>query len=132
MRAALLLALSLAPLPALAQAVPETCTVTRQCTGAECTDNPGVTLRLEATATGLVSWDVAVPTTRIELTELPGSGPRSWAGRAPELQATVLMTLLREGVMQVAMHAPENPQHVFVAYLDCPLASPSPAPTKRR
>lgn len=130
MRPALLLAL-LCPLPALAQSLPQTCTVSQQCMGGECTANPGVTLHLEPTATGIVSWDAAVPHERVELTTLPGAGAPAWSGRAPAIDATVLMTQVSATRIQVVMHSLRPGQALLTADLDCG-AAPPPAPSKRR
>lgn len=124
MRLALaLLALAL-PAPLLAQAFPPQCTVTRQCQGDDCTDNPGVTLAFETTATGLVSWDIEVPHERIALTALPGDGPASWTGRAPDLNAAILMTRIAPDQIVMSMHSDFGPEPFFTARLTCAVVQP--------
>lgn len=126
MRRSLLIAAALAlPLPALAQTVPSSCTVTRQCVGTDCTDNPGVTLNFQATAQGIETWDVSVPNTRISLTAIPGSGPTAWSGRAPNLSASVLITQTTDTQMVVTMHSARPEAPIFSATLGCG-APPAP------
>lgn len=120
-----LLALAL-PAPLLAQGFPPQCIVTRQCQGDDCTDNPGVTLAFETTATGLVSWDVEVPHERIALTALPGAGPASWTGRAPDLNAAILMTRIAPDRLVMSMHSDLSPEPFFTARLTCAAVQPPP------
>lgn len=123
------LALALAlPLPALAQGFPPQCIVARQCQGQDCADNPGVTLAFEATDTGLVAWDIEVPHERIVLTALPGDGPTSWVGRAPDLNAAILMTRITPDRAVISMHSDLGPEPFFTARLTCAAVQPLPTP----
>ena len=126
MRPVLLIAAALLlPLPALAQDLPSTCTVTLQCTGTECTPNPGVTLHFETVAGGIVAWDADVPQERIELTGIEGEGPRAWAGRAPDLSASVLITQTSPTEMRISMHS-DRQTEALTAHVSC--GAPAPAP----
>lgn len=124
-----LFALALAlPAPALAQGFPPQCTVALQCEGSDCTENPGVTLIFETTPTGLMTWDVDVPHERIVLTALPGDGPASWTGRAPDLNAAILMTRIGPDSAVLSMHSDTNPEPFFTARLTCAAIQPPAEP----
>jgi hypothetical protein len=127
-RAAALLALAL-PAPALAQGFPPQCIVVRQCAGETCVDNPGFTLAFAAAPGRLTVRDVEEPQTRVALTALPGPGPDTWVGRAPDGAGALMITRIGPDQAVLSQQSEDLPDPILTARLSC--ASVQPPPTKR-
>jgi hypothetical protein len=118
------LALALPAAPALSQGFPPQCIVERQCEGETCSEHPGYTLAFEPVPGGLAVWDVDEPHERVTLSTLPGDGPASWVGRAPEGFSSILLTLTGPDRAVLTHHSTQTADPILTVWLSCALVQP--------